>query len=193
MANVNEFIIRLIGFGLTGKEAQLYFHLFKYGPKSASFLAKSFKTYREAIHRTLAGVIDKVMVNPSLAPTIYSAVDLDKALMATLKMYEGELREMERRKQELQELSKQQNVQPAEEFSTFKIMKNLREHVAVSPSPINSTEREIIGAVPEITPIVGALYGWYEETEKFIDRGGKVRIIDFCHTQQLNWGNRPWT
>jgi len=66
-------------------------------------------------------------------------------------MYEDELREMEARKQELQELSKQQNVEPGEEFSTFKTMKNLREHVAVTPSPINSTQREIIGAVPGIT------------------------------------------
>ena len=112
MAYDNEFIIKLIGFGLTAKEAQFYFHLLKYGPKSASFLAKSFKTYREAIHRTLAGVIDEDMVNPPLESlTIYSAVDLDMALVATLKMYEGELREMEARKQELKELSKQQNVQ----------------------------------------------------------------------------------
>jgi len=78
----NEFIIKLIGFGLTGKETQLYFHLLKYGPKSASFLAKSFKTYREAIHRMLAGVIDEGTVDPSLESlAIYSAVDLDMALV----------------------------------------------------------------------------------------------------------------
>jgi Sugar-specific transcriptional regulator TrmB. len=33
------FITRLIGFGLSEKEAQLYLHLLKYGPKTPSPLA----------------------------------------------------------------------------------------------------------------------------------------------------------
>jgi len=69
-------------------------------------------------------------------------------------------------------------------------MKNLREHVAVTPSTINLTQREIIGAVPEITPIVGALYGWYEETKKFIDRGGKVRIISVLSHPTIELGQQ---
>jgi sugar-specific transcriptional regulator TrmB len=44
MADDSEFITRLIGFGLSEKEAQVYFHLLKYGPKSLSLLAKSLKT-----------------------------------------------------------------------------------------------------------------------------------------------------
>ena len=47
------------------------------------------------------------MVRPSLdSPTLYSAVDLETALGAALKKQESELREMETRKRELQELSK---------------------------------------------------------------------------------------
>jgi sugar-specific transcriptional regulator TrmB len=68
-------------------------------------LAKSLKTYREDVHRTLISLIEKGMVNSSLeTPTVYAAVDLDAALDSALKKHESEFREMERRKRELQEL-----------------------------------------------------------------------------------------
>lgn len=81
MASDDELISRLIGFGLSEKEAQLYLHLLKYGPKTPSPLAKALKTCREDVHRTLTNLINKGMVRPSLrAPTVYAAVDLDTAL-----------------------------------------------------------------------------------------------------------------
>ena len=80
------FVTRLIGFGLSEKEARTYLHLLKYGPKTPSPLAKSLKTYREDVHRTLTELIEKGMVRPSLdSPTIYAAVDLNTALEAALK------------------------------------------------------------------------------------------------------------
>ena len=86
MTSDDEFTSRLIGFGLSEKEAQLYLHLLKYGPKSPSPIAKSLKTYREDVHRTLTSLIEKGMVRPSLdAPTIYAAVDLDAALEAAVE------------------------------------------------------------------------------------------------------------
>src|SRR5512136_2247186 len=111
MTTEDEFIARLIGFGLSEKEAQTYLHLLRYGPKTPSPLAKSLHTYREDIHRTLTSLIEKGMVRPSLnSPTVYTAVDLETALGAALRKQESELREMEARKRELHELSKQQLV-----------------------------------------------------------------------------------
>jgi len=102
MVDDSELITRLIGFGLSEKEAQLYLNLLKYGPKSPSLLARSLKTYREDVHRTLTDLIDKGMVTPSLdSPTVYTAVELDMALDRTLKKRESELREMEQKQQEL--------------------------------------------------------------------------------------------
>ena len=177
MTNDSEFLSRLISFGLSEKEAQLYFHLLKYGPKSPSLLAKSLKTYREDIYRTLNGLIDKGMVNPSLdSPTVYSAVDLDIALDAALKKHETELREMERRKQELQDMSKEQRFRPSDEFSTFKILKSVGDVTTAALTTLKSIEKEWVAVIPAISTVLSSLYV-LEDDKKFIDRGGKIRFI----------------
>jgi sugar-specific transcriptional regulator TrmB len=182
MADDSEFITKLIGFGLSEKEAQLYHHLLKYGPKPPSLLAKSLKTYREDVYRTLTGLIDKGMVSPSLeTPTVYAAVELDIALEAALKKHETELREMERRKQELQELSKQQRFRPSDEFSTFKIIKSLKEGLGLAMPALGSTVDEWINVTPPIFLVIASLY-IIEDEKKFIDRGGKIKVItDFSY------------
>jgi sugar-specific transcriptional regulator TrmB len=53
MATNDEFTTRLIGFGLSEKEVQLYLYLLKYGPITPSPLAKSLHIYREDVHRAL--------------------------------------------------------------------------------------------------------------------------------------------
>ena len=124
MTTDDEFAHRLIGFGLSEKEAHMYLHLLKFGPKTPSPIAKSLKTYREDVHRTLTSLIEKGMVRPSLdSPTIYAAVDLESALESAMKKHESELREMEVRKRELQELAKQQRFRPSDNSSTFKMLK----------------------------------------------------------------------
>ncbi len=178
MADDSEFITKLIGFGLSEKEVQLYLHLLKYGPKPPSLLAKSLKTYREDVYRTLTVIIDKGMVKPSLeTPTVYAAVDLDIALETALKKHETELREMEMRKQELQELSKQQRFRPSDEFSTFKILKSIKELVAIALPIIAATEKECLYVVSPEALVVSFLYGVIEGSKKLIERGGRVGII----------------
>ncbi len=183
MASDDEFTHRLIGFGLSEKEAQLYLHLLKYGPKTPSPLAKSLHTYREDIHRTLTSLIDKGMVRPSLSsPTVYAAVDLDTALGSALQKQQSELREMEERKRELQELSQQQRFQPSDEVSTFKIIKSIKELIAVAMPLIDSMQEEWLIAAPAYLTIVASLFGVNEAAYEFIKRGGKVRaIIDISY------------
>ena len=177
MADDSEFLSRLISFGLSEKEAQLYLHLLKYGPKPSSMLAKSLKTYREDIYRTLNGLVDKGMVTPSLdSPTVYSAVELDIALDAALKKHESELREMEMRKQELQEISKQQHFRPSDELSTFKILKRAGDVLTMALSTLNSAEKEWVAVVPAIATVLSSLYV-LEDDKKFINRGGTIRFI----------------
>jgi len=182
MADDSEFITRLIDFGLSEKEAHLYLHLLKYGPKPPSLLAKSLKTYREDVYRTLTGLIDKGMVNPSLeTPTVYAAVELDIALDAALQKHESELREMEIRKRELEEISKQQRFRPSDEFSTFKIIKSLKELIGLAMPTVATTVEEWVSVVPAIFFVVSSLYT-LDDTKTFIDRGGKMRTItDFSY------------
>ncbi len=178
MTTDDEFTKRLIGFGLSEKEAQLYLHLLKYGPKTPSPLAKSLKTYREDMHRTLTSLIEKGMVRPSFdSPTIYAAVDLDTALDAAVKKQESELREMEARKRELQELSKQQRFRPSDDVSTFKIIKSVKELVAATTSLVASATKGWVNIVPAEMLIISELFGINEEVKKVIEHESYVRTI----------------
>jgi len=159
MTEDDEFTRRLTQFGLSEKEAQLYLHLLRYGPKTPSPLAKSLKTYREDVHRTLTSLIEKGMVRPSLdAPAIYAAVELDTALEAALKRHESEMREMEVRKRELQELSKAERFRRSDDVSTFKILKSVKEVLTVSLSAVASAEKEWVAVIPPIASRFCHLY-----------------------------------
>ncbi len=183
MESEDEFITRLIGFGLTEKEAHCYFYLLKYGPKTPSPLAKSLKTYREDIHRTLTMLIEKGMVRPSLdSPTQYTAVELEAALESALKKHETELKEMERRKRELEELSRQQQFRPSEEVSTFKMIKSVGELISLTLSSIAAAQEGFIFIVPEDMAIITSQFGINAEAEQMIKRGKRVRgILDITH------------
>ncbi|MGZ4911176.1 MAG: TrmB family transcriptional regulator [Halobacteriota archaeon] len=185
MESDDEFITRLMGFGLIEKEAQCYFYLLKYGPKTPSPLAKSLHTYREDVHRTLTALIEKGMVRPSLdSPTLYTAVELETALESALKKHESELREMERRKRELEELSRQQRFRPSDDVTTFKVIKSLKEFLAAVLPIALTLEKEWVTVCPENAVGVASIFGLTPQTKEFVDRGGRVRIIitDFSYS-----------
>jgi sugar-specific transcriptional regulator TrmB len=178
MPTDDEFTHRLIEFGLSEKEAQLYLHLLKYGPKTPSPLAKSLHTYREDVHRTLTTLIEKGMVLPSLdSPTVYSAVDLDTALESAVKKHESELREMEVRKRQLQELAQQQRFRPSDEVAKFKILKNIKDVIATSLPVILSAKDEFLWLVNQEGIEFSDAFGILEAEREFIERGGKCRGI----------------
>ncbi|MGZ4870125.1 MAG: TrmB family transcriptional regulator [Halobacteriota archaeon] len=178
MATEDEFTIHLVEFGLSDKEAKTYLYLLKYGPKTPSPLAKSLHTYREDMHRTLQSLIDKGMVRPSLdSPTLYTAVDIDAALGSALKKRESELREMEVKKQELQELSKQQLFRPVEEIATFKIIRSVRELTGVMLASVASIKEEMILVFPTWVIAMAPYVDNPEVFKTLLERGIKIRAI----------------
>jgi sugar-specific transcriptional regulator TrmB len=124
------------------------------------------------------------MVRASLgAPTVYAAVDLDTAFEAALTKHESELREMEERKRELQELSRQQPFPSVEEVATFKIIKNMKELVGVSLSRAASIKVEQVFVLPSRALPIGALAGITDAFKKLVARGVRVRgIVDISST-----------
>ncbi|MGB9370786.1 MAG: helix-turn-helix domain-containing protein [Halobacteriota archaeon] len=173
-----EFITRLTDFGLSEKEAQAYLRLLTYGPKRPSPLAKSLNTYREDVHRTLNSLIEKDMVHPSLgSPTTYVAVDLDAALGSAVKKHESELREMEGRKRELQELAKHERFRTTDVGSMFKIIKSVKELVAATVSLVASAKNGWVYVVPSEMLLISESFGINEEAKKVIERGRYVRGI----------------
>ncbi len=178
MPGEDDFISQLMGFGLTEKEALCYFYLLKYGPKTPSPLAKSLHTYREDVHRTLQTLINKGMVRPSLdSPTIYTAVELESALESAVKKHEAELREMEQRKQALEELSRQQRFQPSDEVSTFKIIKNVKEMVSIAGSIAAACEREVLLVTPLEIIAIASQFGVIDDVKAIIDRGAAFKML----------------
>ncbi len=178
MAGNDDFITHLMGFGLTEKESHTYFYLLKYGPKTPSPLAKALHTYREDTHRTLESLVEKGMVRPSLdAPTLYTAVELENALDSALNKREAELREMERRKQELEALAQQQSFRPSDEVSTFKIIKNVKELVSVGFASAIAAEKEILVVSSQEIVAIASLFGVNNEVKSFIERGGMCKTL----------------
>jgi len=189
MADDSEFIAKLISFGLNEKEAQLYLHLLKYGSKPASLLAKSLKTYREDVHRILVSLIDKGMVNPSLdSPTVYTAVELEIALDAMLKKHHSEHREMEIRKRELEELSKQYPFRPSDEFATYKIIKSVKELFTFSTKVFDTAAKDIAFVLPAYALQIASTYGDHTIVTKVCERGVLVRGITNISRQYLDIG-----
>ncbi len=178
MATDEDFSRRLIGFGLSEKEAQTYLHLLKYGPKTPSPLAKSLKTYREDVHRTLNSLVERGMVRPSLnSPTVYAAVDINVALSSVLKNQQSELREMEMRKRELQELAKQQQFRRSDEVAPFKILKSIKEIVNTAIPILSSIEQEFLWIAPKEGLQLASMFGINDVVSELSKRGGKTRGI----------------
>ena len=109
--------------GLGEKEAQLYVHLLKYGPKRAGDLARSLKTYRLQVYRTLASLADKTIVTAKKeSPAVYTAIDLEDALDAVLLPRQRELRRMEAIKREVIVLANSTQLRTADETPPAKAL-----------------------------------------------------------------------
>lgn len=177
-SDVDDFITYLIDFGLTEKEAQCYFYLLRYGPKTPSPLARSLHTYRVDVHRTLLSLIEKGIVRPSLnSPTVYIAVEPSTALDAAFQRLQQEMQEMERRKRKLEELSRQQRFRFSDEVSTYKMLKTTKEVVSTTILTIGHTNEEFIWIVPKEGLQAASMFGINSVVQELTERGGKTRAI----------------
>jgi len=123
------FVTRLIGFGLSEKEARTYLHLLKYGLRLHRRSAKSLKTYREDVHRTLTELIEKAWYAPRSITNNLRAVDLNTcARSRTQEAGERAPRDGSEKSRSFRN-SQRVSVSAIDEVSTFKIIKSVKEVV----------------------------------------------------------------
>ena len=118
------------------------------------------------------------MVNPSLdSPAVYAAMELETALDVALKRHESELRDMEMKGQEIQELSKQQLFRPSDEFSTYKIIKSVKELLTFATRVFDTAVKDIAFILPAYGLQIAATYCDHNSVRKVCERGVRVRGI----------------
>jgi len=118
------------------------------------------------------------MVNPSLEiRTVYAAVELDIALDAALKKHMAELREMEQKKHALQQMSKQRQFGPSDEFATFKIIKNAKESIIMLKRLTYSAVDDIMFALLPVGLAFSSIYGDHDSIRRLSHRGVCMRGI----------------
>jgi len=108
---------------------------------------------------------------------MYIVEDLDTALQAALKKRESELRWMEARTRELQELAKQQRFRPSDEVATFKILKSIKEVIATTVPIILSAKEEFLWLSNREGVEFSEVFGILQQEREFIEREGQCRGI----------------
>lgn len=94
-----------------------------------------------------------------------------------MKKQESELREMEARKRELQELAQRQRFRPSDEVATFKIIKSVKEAVAFAHSTGAAAKSEVLVASPEDFMAVASLFGLIDLVGEIVGRGARFRTL----------------
>ncbi len=179
----DTFVASLTGFHLTEKEAQLYCHLLTHGPQHPSTLMHALNTYREDIYRRCMSLIDKGMLYKSTVdPSLYVAGELEPALKRFLARREDELRALVKVKGTLEELVPIQPLPEANEAYAFKILKTLREVIAVTVKLIRTADADLIFIAPPRMFTLLSMTGVLDECVKVIGHGVHVRgITDISH------------
>ena len=105
-------------------------------------------------------------------------MDLDAALEAAVKKQESEVREMETRKRELQELSTRQRFRPSDEVKTFKVIKSIKELVGIANALTTACENEVILVSPEEVIAIASLFGILDGVKNLYRARSEVQNAD---------------
>jgi len=184
MADDSEFITKLISFGLSEKEAQVYLHLLRYGAKPVAVVARHMKTYREDVYRTLRSLVGKNMVVESTSsPTVYAALPLETALDVTLTKHKLERQQMEKSKRELEELFDTMDSSPPVEWCSYRVLSGPNKMQAFSIQNLLNATYDISsflwGSVLGLFFVSGIL----DIGADMVRRGVRARLLTASRTQ----------
>ncbi|MGZ4905663.1 MAG: helix-turn-helix domain-containing protein [Halobacteriota archaeon] len=171
-------IAALTRFNLTEKEARCYLYLLTHGPQHPTSLMRALKTYREDIYRRCTSLMNKSMLYKSAAePSLYVASELDPALERFMACREDEFHGLTAMKEELEGLVICKPPVKTGDTYTFKILKTLREVIAVTTQLVRSAKADLAFIAPPRILDLFSMTGVLDEYAKVINQGVHVRGI----------------
>ncbi len=182
----DAFVTSLTRFNLTEKEARCYLYLLTHGPQRPTALMHALRTYREDIYRRCTSLIDKGMLCKSTAdPSLYVATELGPALEGIIAYREDELHALIQVKGELERLVTILPPLETGDVYTFKILKTLREVIAVTAQLVRSAEAELVFIAHPRMLNLFSVTGVLDEYARVIGQGVPVRgITDISERNQ---------
>jgi len=178
MNDTKSLIKRLTCFNLTEKEARCYLYLLTHGPQHPTSLMRALKTYREDIYRRCTGLMNKNMLYKSAAePSLYVASELDPALQCFIAHRDDEYHVLRAMKEELKGLVTCKPPAKTGDTYTFKILKTLREVIAVTTQLVRSAKADLAFIAPPRILDLFSMTGVLDEYAKVINQGVHVRGI----------------
>ncbi len=141
-------------FGLTTREAKIYLHLARFGPRKANKIAEELKTHRTETYHALTSLQNKKIVTATLErPISFIALPFEKAIEKIIKLEKERVTLAEKRSQHVFELwrSLPESIDkeiPIKQFQIFEgidqaygkmneIQRNIESEVCVMASKMN--------------------------------------------------------
>jgi len=115
----------LINFGLSNREARIYLHLARFGPKKANKVSEDLNTHRTDTYHTLTSLQNKGIVYATLErPISFIALPLEKAIEKIIKIEKEKISFAEKRSKHVFEIwaSLPNNIEndiPVKQFQIF--------------------------------------------------------------------------
>ena len=188
MADDAEFIKGLSDFGLSTREARLYYHLLKYGAEPPTVIARHMRTYREDVHRTLNALIDKGLTAKSTStPAVYVAVPLTTALDTLVQRQKLQQHTRVTLKRELVELAesitRDGDASASIEGCSYRVLRGPDEAKTVSAQLSSEVTSDVSSIMPGAILSVWHTTGLLDEAPAVARRGVRARVVtDISHT-----------
>jgi sugar-specific transcriptional regulator TrmB len=186
---VDRLARKLVNFGLTREEAEIYIFLTQTGPTTASIVARQFEINRMRSYRTLDALEEKGLAVKIMGrPLRFQAAPLPEVLDKHLQDERQRLSKLEESESEAIEEWRQLaqgSVQPVEE-PRFRIFQGRQQVYDLFAQMCNRTDKEIRLVTTMRDLIRLSLWGIDDRLRDLSSRGGRVQILTHISGEDID-------